>query len=558
MRRPHFLIAALVLGLAGLVVVALDAGTATSDALEPAVAQESPAARDGRALAAPALASRGAAAATSEPESKPVEVTDGESSRTALDASPTPDAPEAAGPPVVHLRVVREDAVAGDVPVAGLRVVSTRSEGFGPEEGVHVGTTDGEGRLVAELERAGVHVFHPEPASLPPEVLAPSELSMNRFRGSDAENGAHEFAPGETATLTLRLPSAGTLTVRVRNADGTPATGVGVEVWARRESERPSHVWIRPNGSGRSWTDADGLAVFDRLPAGELSVNLNDLAAPGANSGLLRGPSRPGPPAAEKLETAEAVRLSIAGEAPPARPAPKRVTLPPGGREHVALALGAGTRALRARVVDASGAPIAGVSVTAHYDRRDAGVPAPERRGSVRPSMLAANALTDQEGRFAIESLEEGPYLLYFSTWALLHDAGGSQLAPLRDVLVEVPATGGSGPVDLGDVVVPRPEVFRVRGRVVLTRERLGKRQLRLSRVRPTIGGEVAERRERNRPYAGCTFDSRTGEFEAACRLPLETLVLRLGERLGEEHVREYEFVPEAGVVLEDVELRYP
>lgn len=548
MKRTHLLFGgALLLGAALVARAALDGEPAELGPLGPGDGASAVELSDGPGLAAGEV----------EPLTRALSTTP--SVRTPVEAAATeqdPQVPVEVAPTRVEILVVRKDSAGEDVPVPGVGIVATRHTSTSLQDGVLLGTTDALGRLVAELPDPGLSLFQADPETLPPGVGSALGRRSMRLFGSDPSRDALAFATEETLKITLELPSVGTLVVTVLEESGVPAPHVLVEVW--------SNVVSEPDTDRRRWmkrgpvttTDASGTAVLENVVAGELSVRLP------AQAGRLvaGGDAEEGPMRMAKL---------------PAASAPKHVHLAPAAREHVGFVIRPGPNALRGRVVDEAGMPLAGIAVGAHYDRRSPGASVPQRAQRLRPPAHANTTVTDDAGWFLIEGIEAGPYLLYFDLDSLMALPGGRMLLPAPSFVREVPASARPQALqELGDVVVPRPELFLVKGRVILTAELVGGEELVLMRLRPRIGGKLPTSRAR------CDFDPRTGEFEVACRLPLERLTLRVGPSLAEEedllrsgrflrpedrnsgvgnnNVREYEFVPAAGVTLENVELHYP
>lgn len=462
-----------------------------------------------------------------------------ERAETAAEEAPL----EGPRPPVVELLVLEDRGRAGRAPIAGLKILATEGQRLGTEAAVHVGETDIRGQLTATLPRTGWFVFHLDPGTRPAGIAGLSEFELDRGLGSGQANGVHHFAPGERAEVTLTLPAAGELIISVRDARGQPVEGARITVALRSDMEKRLNAVMRLGRALRGSTDESGRVTFSAVPQGDVEVEVREPAW--LDPAGVNGQSR-------NLGVGwSGLDLESAGPADRlARPAPRRVRVEAGARTELEFLLGAGQHELTGRVVDEDGAPLARVQVSVHY--------APPENGGVfgseplLPMSLATDALdvwSDEAGRFTAKGLDPGPYKLYVQN-VLEADGFGLQGPRLQRW---VPANESTETrIDLGDVVVPRPRIFVVRGRVVLTAASRQGRAIDLTTVRPwTMSAKGGSQLH-------WSYDEATGEFTTACVLPARPFQLRVGLWKGVQDYREYEFVPEAGVTLENVELRYP
>jgi len=426
-----------------------------------------------------------------------------------------PTTPRDAELPTVEILVLHERSGSPDVPLPGVRVFHVESASIGR---TLLGTTDAGGRLRTKLSSDRPRRLEADPATLPNGVSSTGSLKSSLEHHLLGRIGAVP-APDEMETITLRLPSAGALVVTARGPDGRPVPGAVVDVWSRSTRDPESVNWSRVGRAAR--TDDDGVAVLEDLHVGELCVGID-------------------------------ARNTISSPPPP----PQRITLAPAAREQLTFEVGTGQVVVRGRVVDETGVPVPGVAIDARYDRRGPGAPLPQRAAGLRPSARAGQSVTDEAGWFQLEELGAGPYLLFFDLGPVMARLDERRLLPAPMVVRAVAPTGDHALLlAVDDVVVPRIELFVVKGHVVLDGDRLGQSALGFRDLRPRIEGNPSA------DEARCDYDPRTGAFEAVCRLPLEhlTLVLQPRQRgVGTDRPREFPFVPEAGLVLEDVELRYP
>jgi len=489
------------------------------------------------------------------------------SERTVLDEE-APSADEAStdetARPTVDLLVLVDRGQAGRAPLPGVTIRATRGESLGdpnhrtldltgnapsgPDRPVHVGETDARGRLTAELPRTGWFVFHPDPASLPEGVAGLAEFGLDRELGSVHSNGAYAFTEGERAEVTLLLPAAGELVVTVRDAGGAPVEDATVQLALRADLEQALGATLRLGREKRRSTDPHGRAVFERVPQGVAAISVED---PVVFSDSFGSGNRRSISSFRNIRIGGEVAPQPYGPAPVRRtlPAPRRLRVEGGRTAEVEVRLGAGAHQLVGSVVDEDGAPIVGTRVSIHYVPKGPGafdeghVPLPSF------STFALATTTDGAGRFEVRDLDPGPYRLRIEH-SLDAGAFGLRTEPVSH---RVDAAGpGEAQVDAGAIVVPRPHLFVVSGRVVLTAAKREGVALSLANVRPWVISS------RGGAQLHWSYDDETGEFTAACVLPFPPIRLRVGQYQGAEHYREYDFVPEAGVTLENVELRYP
>lgn len=220
--------------------------------------------------------------------------------------------------------------------------------------------------------------------------------------------GRARLAAGEQARLTLRVARAAALLGVARDGRGVPLQGALVRVQAARALDGALEASAR--------TDALGRFVLEGLPPGEHRVHAD----------------------------------WPAGE-PSAAPAPLLVALAPGEVRALALEGEARGRSLAGRLVDADGAPLAGVALVCELDE---GPPFPAQGERTRRGAGLARATSDAAGRFRFERLPAA---------RLRVRAGEARGAgPRRARRGCVPSVlgsydlGASGSVDLGTAVVVR------------------------------------------------------------------------------------------------------
>ena len=484
------------------------------------------------------------------------------SERTVLDeAMETPAAASSDedAPPTVDLLVLVDRGQAGRVPLPRVTIRATQGESLGDSNGITldltgnapsrrdrpvlIGETDARGRLTAELPRTGWFVFHPDPGTLPDSVAGLTEYGLDRELGSVHSNGAHAFQPGERAEVTLLLPAAGELVVTVRGVGGAPVEDAIVHLSLGSDLEQALGATLRLGREKRRSTDSHGQVVFKRVPQGLAGISVQEpvVFADSLGSGNRGSFSSFRDP---RIGGEFASRLSQR-----ALPAPRRVRVEGGRTSEVEVQLGAGPHDLSGSVVDGDGQPIAGTNVSIHYLLPGPGVFDEGHVPLPSSSTFALLTTTDHAGQFEARGLDPGPYRLRIEH-TLEAEAFGLQTAPVTH---QVDAgRPGETQVDAGTIVVPRPQLFVVRGRVVLTAAKREGTDLSLANVRPWVISS------RGGSQLHWSYDEETGEFTTACVLPFRPFQLRVGQYQGAEHYQEYEFVPEADVTLENVELRYP
>ena len=440
--------------------------------------------------------------------------------------------------PIVEILVVHDRRKTRDLPLPGVRVFLVEGASDSVNGRTLLGTTDARGRLRTELSTYPPPRLVADAETLPRGVGTTGPLkSSSGVQGFGQRGNAPP--PEGIKTLTLRLPSAGALVVTARGPDGGPLPEAFVEVWSQSTRKYENGSWSRVGRAAK--TDENGVAVLEDLRVGELCVAID-------------------------------VRNTMSGPPPP----PQRILLRPDAREQVTFEVGAGQGVLRGRVVEETGAPVAGIAVEARYDCRGPDAPMPQSAADLRPPARAGRTVTDAAGLFQLEGLGAGPYLLFFDLGPAMARLDERRLLP-APVVVRAVATAQSHAFVLAvdDVVVPPVELFVLRGQVVLDEDLLGEDAVTLRDLRPRIAGDLSAE------LARCDYDPRTGAFEVVCRLPLERLTLVLQSRRSSSapvrlaygrsvganghdataesaRRREFPFVPVAGVVLEDVELRYP
>jgi protocatechuate 3,4-dioxygenase beta subunit len=203
--------------------------------------------------------------------------------------------------------------------------------------------------------------------------LAPGKLTITAKhpeRGN-AKWGPDESSVAQRAAITLRVATTASIAGRVTFEDGTPAPGV--MVMAPPQQVGGTYVSFGP--PEQATTDAEGRFRLGGLDKGRymLFARRNDSSPPG----------------------------------PRAR---QEVTLELG--EHktgVELAVIAGGKRIAGRVIDPQGQPVSGAIVSAGQEREGFAFRMPVREGM--PS--GANAVTDPDGHFTLDDLQEGQYTVW-------------------------------------------------------------------------------------------------------------------------------------------------
>ena len=243
-------------------------------------------------------------------------------------------------------------------------------------------TTDAEGRyrLVGLVENSGLdYNRQPNLYSVTALLPADSPYMSNSVRFS--------IKPGEKLTQDLTLKSGGTITGKVKTADGKPVAGASIGVF--KELGRGSRSYFAGGmGSGRILTDSQGNFVVRQLPGGSMNVSAD-------------------PPADANLLTEERKNVQVvAGESTPVD-----LTLKTAGSV-------AGT------LTDASGKPIVDAEVTLSC----------KGPSSMPWGRSLTPVTTDEQGRYRFVGLAGGAYQVQVNIF------DGKQVVPSQDLDVKAGA----------------------------------------------------------------------------------------------------------------------
>lgn len=464
----------------------------------------------------------GAAAPVDEPLAAPPDAPP----RVALtEDAPTPAAQE----PVrttVELTVRR---LLADVPgpaIAGARVAAVR----GRDE-VELGVTDAAGRLAAELPGPGRYRFELAPDSLPPGLHGPGSFATagEPRRGISAVE--HDVEAGERLECTVWLREVRTLSGLVVDPFGDPVVGATVQAL----SAEPGLESVAQTAV----TDAAGAFLLDALFPHAYALRIQHR----------------GPPTARLRDGRALAQLAL--------PPPMFLDLRDGSRDGVVLRITAGDVVVLGRVVDETGLPFEGLTVTASYTGPANAAEPVAASYRFTWNDKAGRAKTDRGGRFRLEGLHRAPLRIQVGADA------ASNAGPERRLLARGPdsvelalADSPRTRYDLGDIEVLRSHPYAVSGQLVLTAERFGGKRLRLSAMvvdgafpadaEPAEAGWGIQRR----PYA--QYDRSTGAFRVSCDTPRERMLLRVYPYGREELVKELVFYPQPDFEERDVELAYP
>ncbi len=227
----------------------------------------------------------------------------------------------------------------------------------------------------------------------------------------------------------------------------------------------------------------------------------------------------------------------------------------------VQLKLGAGRITVRGRVVDEQGAAFRHVSVRASYLGDAAHNLDLDFERAYTWNDHALSTTTDEEGRFTLQGLGEVPVRVQVgANEAMNGDARRARYLPAPH---DIPL-GRSSPdvVRMGDLVLPRSRRFQVRGRLVLPPapkegrgldyrdlEILGK----LHAVHPT---DLPRPGREKRPFV--TYDRKTGSFTISCESHQPECVITVGLRGRPASAKEYTFLPQENVILDEQVLSFP
>lgn len=245
--------------------------------------------------------------------------------------------------------------------------------------------------------------------------LVPGSLPGGLVVVPDAATGEAarraRLAAGDRARLTLRVARAAALQGVARDGQGVPLEGALVRVQAARALDGVLEASAR--------TDALGRFALEDLPPGEHRVHAD-------------WPD---------------------GE-PSAAPPPRLVTLAAGEVHALALEGEARGRSLAGRLVDADGAPLAGVALVCELDDGPA-PPCPTRDERPRRGADLARATSDAEGIFRFERLPAARLRVRAGE---ARGAGPRRARPgCMPTLLGSFDLGAIASVDLGTAVVARP-----------------------------------------------------------------------------------------------------
>ena len=404
--------------------------------------------------------------------------------------------------------------------------ISYVSRGGRKEDSIFLGETDSVGRLDTILPHPGRFELIVDPDSIPNDLRAGRYYQTAGSPRPGISQPRFEIGAGEHKELTVWLDEFRTLWGRVvgPNGSGVPYAVV----------EAGSTVPGLESVSHRATTDEKGVFEFNDVLPVPYSLRIDQLASMTPD---LEGCVYP-PPSVVDLTNAS--------------------------KNGVEIRIERGEIQVSGIVVDEEGHPFANLDVLAYY-AAPAQVEASETTPRFRYTMgdRIGSTTTDEGGRYQFNGLLRHNFCVQLGAKGAAN--GGREkrtLAQGIDVIRIDPTNSKVVDWQLDPVVALRSHTYEFSGHVFLSREQPIDRPFDLSDLELEASFPVPREQTlkgwgvQARPFV--TFDKGSGYFSVSCDTPREEILLRIYPRGSKHLAKELTLYPQADVIEENSEVRFP